>query len=111
MISLEEFQVQGHGGDLHVRLWTPSSTPRAIILVLHGYAEHGGRYAHVAEVLAADGLAVLVPDHVGHGLSEGERALITDFGLVVDDLGATASAASEKLNVTAPLLLVGHSMG
>ncbi len=111
MISLEEFQVPGHGGDLHVRLWTPSSTPRGLIFVLHGYAEHGGRYAHVAEALAADGLAVLAPDHVGHGLSEGERALITDFGLVVDDLGATASTASEKLNVTAPLLLVGHSMG
>ena len=111
MTDLEEFQVPGHGGALHVRLWTPNSTPRALIFILHGYAEHGGRYSHVAEALVAQGLAVLAPDHVGHGLSEGERALITDFGLVVDDLGATASATSEKLNVAVPLLLVGHSMG
>ena len=111
MTNLEEFQVPGHGGALHVRLWTPNSTPRALIFILHGYAEHGGRYSHVAEALVAQDLAVLAPDHVGHGLSEGERALITDFGLVVDDLGATASATSEKLNVAVPLLLVGHSMG
>lgn len=111
MTDLEEFQVPGHGGALHVRLWTPNSTPRALIFILHGYAEHGGRYSHVAEALVAQDLAVLAPDHVGHGLSEGERALITDFGLVVDDLGATASATSEKLNVAVPLLLVGHSMG
>ena len=111
MTDLEEFQVPGHAGALHVRLWTPNSTPRALIFLLHGYAEHGGRYSHVAEALVAQGLAVLAPDHVGHGLSEGERALITDFGLVVDDLGATASATSEKLNVAVPLLLVGHSMG
>ena len=111
MTNLEEFQVPGHGGALHVRLWTPNSSPRALIFILHGYAEHGGRYSHVAEALVAQDLAVLAPDHVGHGLSEGERALITDFGLVVDDLGATASATSEKLNVAVPLLLVGHSMG
>ena len=111
MTDLEEFQVPGHGGALHVRLWTPNSTPRALIFILHGYAEHGGRYSHVAEALVAQGLAVLAPDHVGHGLSEGERALIKDFGLVVDDLGATASATSKKLNVAVPLLLVGHSMG
>jgi len=111
MTDLEEFQVPGHAGALHVRLWTPNSTPRALIFILHGYAEHGGRYSHVAEALVAQDLAVLAPDHVGHGLSEGERALITDFGLVVDDLGATASATSEKLNVAVPLLLVGHSMG
>ena len=111
MTDLEEFQVPGHAGALPVRLWTPNSTPRALIFILHGYAEHGGRYSHVAEALVAQDLAVLAPDHVGHGLSEGERALITDFGLVVDDLGATASATSEKLNVAVPLLLVGHSMG
>jgi alpha-beta hydrolase superfamily lysophospholipase len=111
MTSLEEFQVPGHGGNVHVRLWAPSSTPRALVFIVHGYAEHGGRYGHVADALTASGLAVVAPDHVGHGLSDGERALITDFGLVVDDLGTIASAASERLKVTTPLLLLGHSMG
>ncbi|MBM35839.1 MAG: lysophospholipase [Acidimicrobiaceae bacterium] len=110
-MNLEEFQIQGHGGMLHLRLWSPSGNPRALVFILHGYAEHGGRYTHVAEALVEDGLAVLASDHVGHGLSQGERALITDFGLVVDDLGAAASTACERLGPDLPLLLVGHSMG
>ena len=59
MTDLEEFQVPGHAGALHVRLWTPNSTPRALIFILHGYAEHGGRYSHVAEALVAQGLGSL----------------------------------------------------
>ena len=92
-MNFEEFQIRGHGGAIHLRLWSPSEKPRALVLILHGYAEYGGRYKHVAEALVENGLAVLAPDHVGHGLSEGERALITDFGLVVDDLAAAAAAA------------------
>ena len=111
MTNLQEFQVSGHAGDLHARLWQPSSTPRALVFILHGYAEHGGRYAHVAEVLVANNLAVLASDHVGHGLSSGERALITDFGLVVDDLHAVASEAFNRLGLDIPLLVAGHSMG
>ena len=108
-MNFEEIQINGHAGTLHLRLWSPSVKPRALVLILHGYAEYGGRYAHVAEALVKNGLAVLAPDHVGHGLSEGERALITDFGLVVDDIGATATAAGEHLSGRLPLILVGHS--
>ena len=111
MTNLQEFQVSGHAGELHARLWQPSSTPRALVFILHGYAEHGGRYAHVAEALAAADLAVLASDHVGHGLSGGERALITDFGLVVNDLNAVVSEAVNRLDPDIPLLLAGHSMG
>ena len=111
MTNLQEFQVSGHAGDLHARLWQPSSTPRALVFILHGYAEHGGRYAHVAEALVANDLAVLASDHVGHGLSSGERALITDFGLVVNDLHAVVSEAFNRLGLDVPLLVAGHSMG
>ena len=111
MTNLQEFQVSGHAGELHARLWQPSSTPRALVFILHGYAEHGGRYAHVAEALAAADLAVLASDHVGHGLSGGERALITDFGLVVNDLNAVVSEAVNRLDPDIPLLFAGHSMG
>ncbi len=39
--------------------------------MVHGYAEHGGRYAHVAEELALDGAVVYAEDHIGHGRSIG----------------------------------------
>lgn len=107
---VSETTIPGHGGAVHCRTWTPSERPWGGVVIVHGYAEHGGRYAHVAERLVAEGLVVVAPDHVGHGRSEGERALITDFDLVVDDL-ALVIAAVEAAHPDIPLAMVGHSMG
>lgn len=76
----------GSEGRIAYRWWRPESPIRRLVVVVHGYAEHGGRYAHVAQRLVAGGAAVCAPDHLGHGRSEGERALLRDFEHVVDDL-------------------------
>lgn len=81
-----------------------------IVQIVHGYAEHGGRYAHVARALNEIGSVVYADDHLGHGRSEGERALIADFEHVVDDLETLAGIASTE-NPGLPHFLVGHSMG
>ncbi len=106
----QTFDVAGHGGNIHVRTWTPSTAPSAVVYFVHGYAEYGGRYEHVARVLCDRGYIVVAADHVGHGLSDGERALITDFGLVVDDLGAVVSTI-ETEHRELPAIMIGHSMG
>ncbi len=77
---------------------------------MHGYAEHGGRYGHVAAALTERGAVVYADDHLGHGRSDGERALITDFGHVIEDLGTLAGIARNE-HPGLPLILVGHSMG
>lgn len=92
------------------RRWDPSNPPVRIVVIVHGYGEHGGRYRHVAKALTDRGSVVYAPDHLGHGRSDGERALISDFEHVVDDLDSlvhTAGAAHPGL----PLVMVGHSMG
>jgi alpha-beta hydrolase superfamily lysophospholipase len=61
----------------------------------------------VAQALNERGSAVVGPDHVGHGTSEGEQALVEDFETVVDDLRAVVQDARGDL----PVVLVGHSMG
>lgn len=105
-----DYQVSGHRGAVHVRQWRPDGPPRALVMIVHGYAEHSGRYAHVAQAFSAHEVAVVAPDHVGHGQSDGERALITDFEKVVDDLGVVAASAIERVGPV-PLILMGHSMG
>ncbi len=110
MTTFSEGTIEGHAGALHVRCWNPEDEPRAAVMIVHGYAEYGGRYAHVAETFAEAGYCVVAADHVGHGLSDGERALITDFGLVVDDLGAVADSVAGT-HGEVPLILMGHSMG
>ena len=48
----------GAGAMLHVTHWLPAAAPKAVILLAHGYAEHAGRYAHVAKRLTDAGYAV-----------------------------------------------------
>lgn len=107
---MDEGWFGGSEGRIHYRRWSPAGGARRIVQIVHGYAEHGGRYGHVAESLAARGAAVYADDHIGHGRSDGERALITDFDHVVGDLHTLAGIA-ESENPGVPLILVGHSMG
>jgi alpha-beta hydrolase superfamily lysophospholipase len=93
-------------GRVQVRRW-PAEEPERLVVLVHGYGEHVGRYEHVADELAARGSEVVGPDHVGHGRSEGEQALIEDFEAVVDDLRAVVQDARGEL----PVVMVGHSMG
>jgi alpha-beta hydrolase superfamily lysophospholipase len=93
-------------GRVQARRWPTDEAARLVVLV-HGYGEHMGRYEHVAQALAARGSEVVGPDHVGHGRSAGERALVEDFEPVVDDLRAVVQATRDDL----PVVMVGHSMG
>jgi alpha-beta hydrolase superfamily lysophospholipase len=107
---MHEASFQGSEGRIAYRIWPSEGKPRRLVVFVHGYAEHGGRYAHVAEVLAARGAVVCAPDHIGHGKSEGERALIGDFEHVVDDIHSLVGIVSEQ-HPGLPTVMAGHSMG
>ena len=100
---------QGSQEEIALSVW-PNDEPRRIVILVHGYGEHLGRYDHVAEVLTGRGAVVAGPDHVGHGRSGGERVIVTDYDLVVDDLHTVVTTMKER-HPGLPLVLVGHSMG
>jgi alpha-beta hydrolase superfamily lysophospholipase len=107
----QEATFAGTEGSVFYRRFSPDAgSVQRIAIVVHGYAEHSGRYRHLAERLAVAGTATYAPDHLGHGNSDGERALITDFEHVVDDLGILADIAAVE-HPGVPLFLIGHSMG
>ncbi|MFZ0127850.1 MAG: lysophospholipase [Candidatus Dormiibacterota bacterium] len=95
---------------IHVRTWLPAGAPTGVVVVAHGFAEHAGRYATLAERLVADGLAVRAADHRGHGLSEGKRTSVVRFRDYVDDLNSVIAQARARWP-SEPLVLLGHSMG
>jgi alpha-beta hydrolase superfamily lysophospholipase len=101
--------LQGHGGSLAVRSWAREQ-PSHVVVLSHGYGEHVGRYEHVAAALGDHGAAVYGLDHVGHGRSDGERALIPHFDPVVDDLHLLVERTRGEHPGLA-VVLVGHSMG
>jgi alpha-beta hydrolase superfamily lysophospholipase len=99
----------GNQSEIAVSVW-PNPDARHIVILAHGYGEHLGRYGYVAESLAQRGAVVLGPDHVGHGRSGGERVVITDYDLVVEDLHSVLMRAKQR-HPGLPVVLVGHSMG
>ena len=100
---------QGRQGEIAFLVW-PHPAPRRIVILAHGYGEHIGRYQHVAEAFVDRGAVVAGPDHVGHGRSAGERVIVGDFDLVVDDLHEVVRRMRER-HPGLPVVLVGHSMG
>ncbi len=88
----------------------PVGEPKAVVLVVHGYGEHCGRYQHVIKALVEAGYAAYALDHEGHGQSDGLRAYITDFNRSVTHM-------KEYLDRITPqhpgkqLFVLGHSMG
>ena len=102
------FEAAG-GRRLFGRQWEPRDPERSLVLV-HGYAEHSGRYEHVGAWFAARGSTVHAYDHPGHGLSDGPRCHIRRFGDFLDDLDAVVERVRQGAP-DRPLHVVGHSMG
>ncbi len=95
---------------LHVKQWLPEGTPKAVVVIVHGLAEHSGRYEHVAAFLNAGGYAVVGFDLRGHGRSEGKRIYIDRFREYVDDLKTLIDSLPASMQAL-PLFILGHSMG
>jgi acylglycerol lipase len=96
--------------DLFTREWPAADSPVAGLLLVHGFAEHCGRYDHLARALVPLGLRVFAYDHRGHGRSPGRRGYIHRFEMLRTDLDAQIDRVAGMLGQL-PLYLFGHSMG
>ncbi|MFL5350486.1 MAG: alpha/beta hydrolase [Hyalangium sp.] len=98
----------------HLRLfWTldlPEAAPRAHVALVHGYADHIGRYRPVTEALVAEGFAVHGFDYRGHGRADGRRGFCDKWPDYLDDLAlfwerVRKAAGGQKA------FMLGHSHG
>jgi lysophospholipase len=105
----EEIIFGERGRRIMFRSWLPDNRPDPVAVIAHGYGEHGGRYGHVAARLNEAGYAVYVPDHHGHGRSDGPRGKISLHD-AIEDLSRIIDLAAGR-NPDCELFLLGHSMG
>jgi lysophospholipase len=96
-----------------LRLYWQSHVPadcKAHVAVVHGYGDHGSRYAQMMSHLNADGFACHALDYRGHGRADGRRGFVDRFEDYVSDVAqfvdrCKAQAAGQKL------FLFAHSLG
>lgn len=98
------------GDRIFWRKWLPDGDTKAAVLLVHGYAEHCGRYQHVAQHLTDRGYAVYALDHWGHGQSDGDGGYIPAFSVLLDGVDAFYKIVKAEQD-DLPLVLLGHSMG
>jgi len=103
------------GTRLHVSGWAVDR-PKAIVQVLHGIADHGSRYARLAEALARADYTTYAHDHRGHGKSllegspPGHVADDDGWNLLVEDAHAVNREIAGR-HPALPIIVLGHSMG
>lgn len=111
-MSQDEGQLRAKDGTriFYRREAAKTEKARARVLVVHGFAEHSGRYAHVIAGLADRGFDAWALDLRGYGRSDGGRGCVKRFDEYLDDVSALLEAAAHDRSAV-PVFLVGHSMG
>lgn len=100
-------------GQIYACCWEPEEEPRGIVQIIHGIAEHIGRYDDFARYLNSLGYLVVAEDHMGHGKTAssgivgyfhgGWFAAVEDSYRLYKDI--------RKAHPHIPYFLFGHSMG
>ena len=111
---MKEFYLDSCGGGrLHCAIWTPEGEPKAVVQLIHGIAEHIGRYDDFARFLNAHGYVVAADDHMGHGgsVENGVKGYFSGGWLsAVEDEKRLHDEIAAQYPVL-PYFILGHSMG
>ncbi len=113
MRSDDFYESQGKG-KIHACRWSPEGTPRAVVQIVHGIAEHIARYEEVAAYLNQKGILVVGEDHMGHGQSINGGGIQGYFHggwftAVADSYKLLEDTRKEFPDTS--YILLGHSMG
>ena len=98
------------GPGLHFFAVSPEKETQVVVGLLHGYADYGERYAHVADVWAERGIATVAIDMRGHGHADGRRGYCDRFDEYLDDAAELTRLVEERAPGV-PAILMGHSFG
>jgi len=103
--------IVGSGGmELFAQSWLPDGKAKAVMVIIHGFGEHSGRYTHVGEWFAARQYAVYGFDLRGMGRSPGKRGHVNDWTEYTEDVRSYVQWVKES-SPGLHVFLWGHSQG
>lgn len=106
-----EATFRGHGDlELYYQRWRPEATPGAVLVVVHGYGEHSGRYGNVVDWFVPKGYTVYALDMRGHGRSEGKQGYVESYAEYRADVAAFLDLVRGE-EPEQKIFLLGHSQG
>lgn len=104
------------GKSIHYFSWIPRSDTDAVVLIIHGMAEHAARYEHFAKFLNSRGYSVYAPNLRGHGktiANESEKGFFAEnngwFRVIADIVELTDIIHENEPGK--PIIVFGLSMG
>jgi alpha-beta hydrolase superfamily lysophospholipase len=110
MIHDENTFSNANGASIFYQSWKPDYAPRAVFIVVHGVAEHSGRYERFAKHFVERDFAVTALDHPGHGRSDGRPGHVDRFSEYIQSLDQLRTMIAHEMP-SVPQILLGHSMG
>ncbi|HER25341.1 MAG TPA: alpha/beta hydrolase [Candidatus Atribacteria bacterium] len=90
--------------------WHPEEQPRAVVCLIHGIGEYGGRYTHVADALTQAGYVLFTFDIRGHGKSSGPRGHTPSYEALMNDISSLLEIINKQFPQL-PFFLCGQSLG
>lgn len=93
-----------------VRKWIPETTPKGLVLLIHGHSDHGGRFKIVAQVFLKEGFIFVAPDLRGNGKTDGKRGHFDTLDQMLADIKFLLEEC-KKSHPGIPVILYSQSMG
>jgi alpha-beta hydrolase superfamily lysophospholipase len=109
-MATEEFIIKAQDGvDIFCKKDIPDN-PRAVIVIVHGFAEHLARYGNFVQKLNDAQIACFRFDNRGHGRSGGIMLHVESYNEYINDADLIVQKAKSEF-LELPLFMFGHSMG
>lgn len=96
--------------NIYYQAWLPEGGVKSVLLVVHGVAEHTGRYMNIVNHFVPLGYAVYGLDHFGNGKSDGQRVYVERFEDYTDPL-KTFFEMVHSWQPGKSIFILGHSLG
>lgn len=96
--------------ELYYQAWQADSAPKAVIALVHGFGEHGGRYRYLVNNLVPRDFTIYSFDLRGHGRSPGQRGYVNAWTEYRDDVRAFLKLVQTQ-EPGKTLFLYGQSLG